>query len=390
MTEVPAAKRVYRIEVEGDYRENEKDGLRYESPPDDLRWSREINGLAANEAKASAYRIIKLHKSFAKHVSIPEKEESTLRISQNSNILISLIAVAQIVYAAYSLARVTGDQFEHFGYSAFHLTVLPYMVMSFVNLLGNLATPTYPSIYLVGTTILEEARLRGLKFSDPIGYIHDRHFGGQIAESNTRTHETFRIKPWSCHRDEAKIDPNQDADTAALLRRDQLDDNIEVLKVCFSRREECEANHVGTLKVPSGIPRKENTRPWVRAIFGIVAVGAHIGPIVYYALKYGQPRSVLRRVIFPLWIALGDFFGLYLLYQRMSVSTLLQFLAWLTRWFGCGSHQSRKAKTMEISTRPAVALTVLILGLVIAVWNFWIVGVQILDFGACVNISDSV
>jgi hypothetical protein len=40
-------------------------------------------------------------------------------------------------------------------YAAFGLTLLPYLVMSVVNLVGNLVTPTYPTLYMVDSYELE-------------------------------------------------------------------------------------------------------------------------------------------------------------------------------------------------------------------------------------------
>jgi hypothetical protein len=43
--------------------------------------------------------------------------------------------------------------------------------MSFVNLLGNLATPSYSAIYLVQTDIMVEASHRGGYFEGVIGTL---------------------------------------------------------------------------------------------------------------------------------------------------------------------------------------------------------------------------
>lgn len=80
-----------------------------------------------------------------------------------------LIAVFQIIYAAVALYQSRGYQVQQYGYAAFGFTVLPYLVMSFVNFLGNLATPNYESLYLVHTEIMDEAIKRGGRFTDVVG-----------------------------------------------------------------------------------------------------------------------------------------------------------------------------------------------------------------------------
>ncbi|KAJ6595163.1 hypothetical protein DFH09DRAFT_1273229 [Mycena vulgaris] len=58
------------------------------------------------------------------------------------------------------------------GYAAFGLTVLPYTMMTLVNLIGNLLTPDYPTLYLVQSYILLEAQSRtGALFEGLVGKL---------------------------------------------------------------------------------------------------------------------------------------------------------------------------------------------------------------------------
>jgi hypothetical protein len=148
----------------------------------ELRYTRDISG-QASQRKLSEYRLIELPSWLAKHIRLPVNDETKLQIPQNSSLLTALIAICQISYAAYELLRVTGDHFERFGYSAFSLTVVPYLVMSFVNLVGNLATPVYPSIHMISTSTLREAQLRKNVFTGAIGSIEDSHIHNRRANS---------------------------------------------------------------------------------------------------------------------------------------------------------------------------------------------------------------
>lgn len=80
-----------------------------------------------------------------------------------------IIAIVQIFFACSTLYQSRGYQISVYGYSAFGFTVLPYLFMSFVNLVGNLATPSYSKLYLVHTEIMDEAIQRGGKFTDVVG-----------------------------------------------------------------------------------------------------------------------------------------------------------------------------------------------------------------------------
>lgn len=95
-------------------------------------------------------------------------------VSATHNIIKALIALVQSCYALSTLYRSRGDQIEQFGYAAFGLTVAPYAVMSVVNLLGNLCRPDYASLYIVESSILDEARKRGGVFEGAVGRVREQ------------------------------------------------------------------------------------------------------------------------------------------------------------------------------------------------------------------------
>lgn len=87
----------------------------------------------------------------------------------------SVIAIFQVLYASMTLYRTKGDQLNHYGYAAFGLTVTPYLVMSLVNFTGTVLTHQYPAIYMVRSSIMEEAQRReGARFSGMVGKLADR------------------------------------------------------------------------------------------------------------------------------------------------------------------------------------------------------------------------
>jgi hypothetical protein len=77
----------------------------------------------------------------------------------------AVVALFQGLYATFTVVRsAQGDELEKYGYAAFSLTVLPYALMSAVNTFSNLLCPTFDSLYLVSSSISEEASKR------PTGY----------------------------------------------------------------------------------------------------------------------------------------------------------------------------------------------------------------------------
>jgi hypothetical protein len=88
------------------------------------------------------------------------------QLSTSSGTVKALIALLQSLYAASTLYRSRGNQIDMFGYAAFGLTVAPYILMSAINLAGNLLTPNFPALYLVQSDILTEAMRRPDTFID--------------------------------------------------------------------------------------------------------------------------------------------------------------------------------------------------------------------------------
>ncbi|KAI1502222.1 hypothetical protein F5X99DRAFT_169933 [Biscogniauxia marginata] len=75
-------------------------------------------------------------------------------ISCDYSIIKIVISLGQLLFAISTLYQSRGDQIATFGYAAFGLTVTPYAWMSFVNLLGNLMCPQYPTMYFVSSPTL--------------------------------------------------------------------------------------------------------------------------------------------------------------------------------------------------------------------------------------------
>ncbi|KAF2195652.1 hypothetical protein K469DRAFT_699248 [Zopfia rhizophila CBS 207.26] len=98
---------------------------------------------------------------------------SIIEVASTYNLVKAVVAIAQTSYASLTLFRSRGDQIERYGYAAFGLTVAPYVVMSIMNLLGNLCRPDYASLYMVESTIMDEARERGAVFCGTVSRIEE-------------------------------------------------------------------------------------------------------------------------------------------------------------------------------------------------------------------------
>lgn len=88
-------------------------------------------------------------------------EPPHVEISSNYSILKAVAATAQIVYSSLELYHARGRQIARFGYAAYSLTVIPYILMSLLNLLATICEPQYPTMFLVlyrGETIPTEGQ----------------------------------------------------------------------------------------------------------------------------------------------------------------------------------------------------------------------------------------
>ena len=132
--------------------------------------------------------------------SLDYSHPSTTQLSSVNNFAKGLIAVFQTLYASFTLYHARGDQIQHYGYAAFGLTVVPYIVMSIINLASTILTPDYSVMYLVESEAMEEAKKReNAKFDGVVGRILTTSALDEVSQN-------------------VKFEYNSDGKTAALAR----------------------------------------------------------------------------------------------------------------------------------------------------------------------------
>ncbi|KAK6435155.1 hypothetical protein LTR95_008659 [Oleoguttula sp. CCFEE 5521] len=92
-------------------------------------------------------------------------------ISSNFSTAKAVLSLVQALAAAVTLTSHKGDLIDRWGYTSYHLTVVPYLVMTIVNFVSNALTPNYPCIYMVRTQTMDEAQKRGGKFVGTVGTV---------------------------------------------------------------------------------------------------------------------------------------------------------------------------------------------------------------------------
>ena len=99
---------------------------------------------------------------------------STPILSSSSNLVKGIAALLQLFYTSSTLYHSIGGQVIQYGFVAPGLTVLPYAVMSALNLMASLVAPHYPTLYLVRSEVMEEAERRtGSPFHYVVGKVVD-------------------------------------------------------------------------------------------------------------------------------------------------------------------------------------------------------------------------
>lgn len=94
-----------------------------------------------------------------------------IRVGRSLSVLKALASVAQVIFSSVTIYQARGTQLEKYGYAAFGLSVFPYTLMSLVNLVASAITGEYPTIYILRTAVLEEAKQRGGKISGDMGTL---------------------------------------------------------------------------------------------------------------------------------------------------------------------------------------------------------------------------
>ena len=97
--------------------------------------------------------------------------EFDIGISSSLGFVKGMIALFQL-YSVISYINTEKYEKKRINdYAAFQLTLIPYGLMSVVNILCGLVTPTYSAVYMVNSTIMEEARARGWTFDGAVGKL---------------------------------------------------------------------------------------------------------------------------------------------------------------------------------------------------------------------------
>lgn len=363
----------------------------------------------------------------------------------------AFIAVVQLICASFTLYESFGNQITKYGYAAFGLTVTPYALMSLVNLLGSLLTPSYPALYLVHSSVLDEARDRDSVVDGVVGALVELEtpkvegteliagrFTSRITSKDTVDSVTtatatatatqvqlaFRVPSsylWSQNT------------TLNIITKGASDPKAPAVFVpscpCFERQNkyQYEVFRRSGYETLNGKwnPEGKMERDQIQGELGAVSMATILVSALSIAIIgamsgfHARESTILQRVITMTWVTYGIYVGstlsfllivfkemtqtkIYLVWSRLMFSQisflelcfwLLKFCFWFLK-FAKSFFTPRQVRTQEmiIAEVEELRLQALNFGVYLAyctpsIAGFVLVGLMIRDYGACITVG---
>ncbi|KAK0221453.1 hypothetical protein IW262DRAFT_1296164 [Armillaria fumosa] len=279
-------------------------------------------------------------------VSTPGNDQN-VQLAYSLNNAKIILSIFQTVSSSYALYRARGDQIERYGYVAFSLTVAPYVVMSLVNLLGSLLTPTYTTVYIVRSEVTDELESR-----------YGRWFDGTVGMLSTVT--DHRKLTFTSDGEKHLVEIN--SGTAPIVLAPECCSPGTTAHISIPA---CAEFH----RIPWRFSFLENIPSPLQ---GGVAENALINLVATFVVSVGGPLAIVgglsgfksggstlaQRVWITTWMVFGWVYGLGFGISMYDVPS-----TWRTRWG-------------EVAMRALVAAP--------AIGGFVVVAQMILDYGNCI------
>ncbi|KAL8797776.1 MAG: hypothetical protein Q9195_000128 [Heterodermia aff. obscurata] len=247
--------------------------------------------------------VVELHISQSNESSRERPKTVTeFEISSSSGLSKGLVAIFQTLYASVTLYRTRGDQIDHYGYAAFGLTVIPYLVMSVVNLISTILSPEYPTIYMVESRVMGEAKRRdGAYFAGTVGRLDDKK----------RQEGSLEVEFLFDHRRRKYIGYHPNGQSAEP--RDCVADVDEALEVTMSNGSSVSTkptlfippNHADPLRSIASKALREFMISMTGLVIGLISLAIYGGLSGFRA----RQSTTAERVLTMLWLVVGIWQG---------------------------------------------------------------------------------
>lgn len=127
---------------------------------------------------------------FAESAQFPTNERPLKSdISSHHSIVKAIASLIQILAGLDTLILHRGDVIARWGYASFHLTVIPYMLMTTMNLISNILTADYACLYMVDSDTMREAQARGSRFTGTVACLQGHEVSRNVEFSRNEIAE---------------------------------------------------------------------------------------------------------------------------------------------------------------------------------------------------------
>ncbi|TGO20014.1 hypothetical protein BTUL_0001g00210 [Botrytis tulipae] len=92
-------------------------------------------------------------------------------IGASYSLLKAVASFIQVIAAFTTLLSNRPDLISRWGYASYHLTVIPYLAMTLVNLISNMVSPDYSCLYMIRSETMVEAENMGGRFEGEIAQM---------------------------------------------------------------------------------------------------------------------------------------------------------------------------------------------------------------------------
>jgi hypothetical protein len=121
----------------------------------------------------------------SRDVRFMEFDSDFNKISSSDSRVKGCVAICQLLFSCFTLYHTRGNQIELYGYAAYGLTVIPYAIMSLVNLIATLLTPHYSTMFMVRTQAMLAAEEAGGRFEGVVATV-------EASQDNRQDAQDFR------------------------------------------------------------------------------------------------------------------------------------------------------------------------------------------------------
>jgi hypothetical protein len=266
-----------------------------------------------------------------------------------------LFAALVQLFSVISLLRTNKPK----DYGAYQLTLVPYAMMSLINIVSGFFTPSYPAVYMVRSSVMEEAERRGAFFDGWVGELdEDREapFRQKIEEGTAKSGSLkdgeagegctkwwrdilYREiqKPlicfgkfWDVGKDVLRLticfhhlrnklplirlilNPRhiQYVKSSSPPVKDIARSSQEIFNEVFSPNKTKDDLEKYYYVLPIGnVKHRRSAKQWMLYIMDLVVIAGLAAPwvTIYYLTGFRSPKNRVAGIFFILWLTLGQF-----------------------------------------------------------------------------------